>query len=202
MSQNAAHPEPAKRNSKRLWQRSVDLGVATICSAIVTGVFTLTAIILTFWLTRPATSTSKPQVASPVKLTINHPATGEVDFKDSYSGTVSGLQPGQTIWLFEQGISKTGVVGAYTFPEQGPCNVNLSAGTWSCSDIYVGNRKDTGSFKMCAAILTPDEAFGVVGLLSNLYASPKTGYVYWFVAPPSYIHEQSKACMSAVRVNS
>jgi hypothetical protein len=175
--------------------------VATIVSATVTGLFTLTAIGLTFWLTRPATSASTPRAKGPITLTINHPATGEVTFKDSYSGKVSGLQPGQTIWLFEQGISKTGVVGAYTFPEQGPCNVNLSAGTWNCADIYVGNPTDTGSFKMCAAILAPSEAYDVVGLLSNLYASRESGYIYWFVAPPPYVHEQSSACMSAVRAN-
>ncbi|HUC26539.1 MAG TPA: hypothetical protein VMA73_27875 [Streptosporangiaceae bacterium] len=201
MGQSSAAPEAAQREPKRLWQRSVDLGVATIVSATVTGLFTLTGIGLTFWLTRPPTSTSTARSKGPVTLTINHPASGEVAFKDSYSGKVSGLQPGQTIWLFEQGVSKTGVVGASTFPEQGPCNVNLSAGTWNCSDIYVGNPKDTGSFKMCAAILTPDEAYDVVGLLSNLYASRQSGYIYWFVAPPPYIHEQSGACMSAVRVN-
>jgi hypothetical protein len=44
MGQSSAAPETGQRESKRLWQRAVDLGVATIASATITGLFTLMGI--------------------------------------------------------------------------------------------------------------------------------------------------------------
>jgi hypothetical protein len=201
MTQSSAPPESAPSESRRRSRRSVDVGLATIVGTIVTGIFTLAAVLLTIFLTRPAPSATASHPNGPATLTITPPDTGRIHLVASYSGKLSGLQLGQTVWLFDQEVSRTGRVNPTTYPDNGPCNVNLGAHTWNCSHIYIGRRTDTSSYRVCAAVLTPDQAFTVVNLLSNLYASPKSGYVYWFTSPPPYIREQSSACMSVVRNN-
>ncbi len=136
-----------------------------------------------------------------MSVTINAPDTGAIHYVGSYSGTFSGLQPGQTIWTFNQPVGKNGDISPTTFPDNGPCNVNLATKTWNCSDTYVGNPSDTGTYRVCAAILSPAEANTVVTLLANVNADSKLGYTYWFTSPPAYINDHSRSCMSAIRVN-
>ena len=182
----------------------LDAGWATVISAAI-GAVALLAVAFFAGTNVPAsTSTSSSSSASHghASVTINPPPTGDISHLDSYSGNAMNLAPGQLVWTFNQSVNvKTGSISPRTYPDTGPCLVNYSKQTWTCSNIYVGNVSDTGTYYVCAAILTAPDAFSVVSLLRNTLANASTGYKFWFSSPPLYIHDNTSACMPVHRTN-
>jgi hypothetical protein len=182
----------------------LDAGWATVISAAI-GAVALIAVAFFAGTNVPASTSmsSSPSASrSPVSVTINPPLTGDISHLDSYSGNAINLAPGQLIWTFNQSVNgKTGSISPRTYPDTGPCLIDYSKQTWTCSNIYVGNVNDTGIYHVCVAVLTAPDAFAVVSLLRNTLANASTGYKFWLSSPPYYIHDNTSACMSVHRTN-
>lgn len=135
-------------------------------------------------------------------MTITSPLTGIINYPDSYSGKAFNLRPGQLVWTFNQPVNTgTGAIDQATYPDSGPCDVNYSRQLWVCHKVYIGRVQDTGTYRVCVAILNTTQAFEVVTLLKDTKAPRKLGLKFSFLSPPPYIHDHTPACMSARRVN-
>src|SRR5712692_4918148 len=67
----------------------------------------------------PAPSVSSTPLG-PASLTINQPSTGDIHWKDNYSGEAMSLRPGQLVWTFNQTVAG-GSISDKVYPDTGPC---------------------------------------------------------------------------------
>jgi hypothetical protein len=144
-----------------------------------------------------AASTPVPSASSTplgaASVTINEPSTGDITWKDSYSGEAVNLQPGQLVWTFNQGVAGGGFSDK-VYPDTGPCAVDYSHQQWTCTDVFVGSEVDHGTYEVCAAIIDTTTAFGIVDDLR----SGKKDFSMPLSSFPT-IHDGTPSCMSVHR---
>lgn len=192
-------PSSGEANAPGRRRRTVDAGLATIVAACILagggvgggfiGRATASGTTLT--------STTPKATPAPASVTIAPPTTGDIPYYSTLSGRVYNLQRGQLVWTFFQLVSVDGSLGSQTYPTNGPCTVNYASQTWICPNAYIGKETDNEIYRVCAAILNFSEAFAVVKLIENTYAS--NNLPYWFASPPPYIQDNPAACMSVHR---
>jgi hypothetical protein len=182
---------------------TVDIGVATIAAACILAGGGVVGLFIGRATTSGAISTlSTPgEALGPASATIKPPPTGDITFASTLNGHVVNLQRGQSVWTFAQAVTANGSFGATTYPNAGPCTVDFATNTWTCSNVYIGRPKDNNTYRVCVAILNLPEAYAVVKLIENTYASTKMNLPYWFTSPPSYLNDNYPHCMSVHRIN-
>lgn len=200
MTKNPEVPPPSSVTGEGRRKLSVDAGLASIICACIALVPSSATFVVTKLLASSSSSTvTKTTAKATPRVSISEPPSGMVDYMSSYSGKVVNLGPGQMVWTFNQPVIHESI-SPLTYPNTGPCTVDYAKGTWSCADIYVGSQNDTGSYRVCAAILDSAEAFAVVNLLRNAHVGKASANIFWFTAPPSYIHDYSNACTTIRRL--
>jgi hypothetical protein len=200
----SASPSSSQANTPGKRSLTVDVGVATIIAALIVTCGSVAGGVLIGRATAPRTtptSTTPKEANGPATATITPPPTGDIPYFSTPHGHVANLQRGQLVWTFFQPVNANGSFGATTYPTAGPCAVNFASGAWTCRDAYIGKPKDTGIYRVCVAILSFSQAYAVVKLIENSYATKKMDLPYWFAAPPPYIHDDSAACTSDHRIN-
>jgi hypothetical protein len=145
-----------------------------------------------------APETTPASKATAASVTIKPPPNGEVPWANTLTGRVHNLQRGQSIWTFSQSFDNN-APDPNTYPNTGPCTVDYANHEWTCPMAYIGNKSSTGPYHVCAGILTFGQAFDVVALLENTFVPNRSTHKIYFMSPPSYIHEDSKACMNVTR---
>jgi hypothetical protein len=117
-------------------------------------------------------NTPQPNVQAsgvPLKISIT-PPTGPVSpTGEAFSGSVQGLRPSQTIWLFSKQITNpngpinSGVIAV----NQGPCDV--TGATWTCLNVGIGgsNPQDSGSYQVWVTVVEPWQARQLQDALVN-----------------------------------
>jgi len=198
-------PPPPDSPEKR--KRAVNANVATILAACILAIGTVGGAYIgraTASKTTP-TPTASAAAHGPPTLTITPPNKFTIPLINTFSGSAINLQPGQIVWTFNQYVAgKHKLFSKDTYPNSGPCVVDYARQTWTCPNIYIGSVNDNNFYHVCAAILSPSDAFVVVNLLRNTFANRKThsNLRFWFTSVPPYIHDNSPACMSVQRTNS
>jgi hypothetical protein len=198
MASGSSHSSRGKRGK---W--TVDIGLATIIAAIIVAVASVAGV---FFIGRATSGASPVPTApgashSPASVVITEPPAGNTTFKTTLSGDVSNLQSGQLIWTFVQAVNNNNSFSPDTYPTEGPCSVNYNNGTWICSGVYIGDPKDTGTYRVCAAVVDSSDAFAIVELLEQTEAGSSLNHRFWFTSPPPYIHDNTDACMTIHRIN-
>ena len=80
----------------------------------------------------------------------------------------------------------------------GPCVVDFTKSTWECDNAYIGNTRDTRTFRVCPAVLGYADSREVVELL-EIAADNNPNEQSWFDSPPSSIKPNS--CMTVRRIS-
>jgi hypothetical protein len=193
-------PEQVNTSGKSKW--AVDAGWATIMAALITvlGGFSLTYFLGQSTAAKNASTGSRANDGVTI-ATISPPMTGDISFENTLYGHISNLQRGESLWTFFQVVKRDGSINSQTFPITGPCTVSFTSNIWTCHNAYIGTIKDEETYRVCVAVLNFSEAHMVTELIENTYATKIQGYSYWFNSPPSYIHDNSSACMSVTRIN-
>lgn len=152
-------------------------------------------------------STAAKAAHQSASVKIDQPPTADIPPLTGLSGQETNLQPGQLVWTFWQFVNQDGSFSQNTFPNPGPCTVDYVQQTWTCNGIGIGG--GPGIYRVCAAILSASDAFKVVKLLIN---TPRTNEMsanetsksnpdWFFVVKPSFIDDNSDACMSVHRTS-
>jgi hypothetical protein len=203
-SQHSEREKVADQGSRPKRRKfKIDGGVATIIAAIILAAGGVVGVIIGRATASGGASASTASDAShgAASVTITEPPSGDVRFNTNLSGNVSKLQRGELIWTFAQPVNNDGSFSPDTYPTTGPCTVNYTKGTWICSNVYIGDAKDSGAYRVCAAIVNSPNTFIIVQLLENSGTAKITGRKSWFTAPPSYIHDNTSSCMTAHRID-
>lgn len=200
---------PPTATGKRKW--AVDQGVATIVAAVASIIAALIGVgggwlIGHFTASNTSQSPSASTSSVPASVSIDSPV-GKITQETSFTGGITNLQAGESVWVFFQAEDKFGNINPVTYPTSGPCVVDFVKNTWNCDDVYVGKITDSATYRICPAVLNFTQSNDVVKLLEAAAAvaanSSKTTHnkipVSWFNSPPSYIHQQS--CISVPRTN-
>lgn len=203
----ATSPAPGKTSGVKNHKRrklAVDPGLAAIVAAVIAAAAGVVGGFIGNASTSgpgPGSAASNPKgrIVNTI-VTITPPITGDIRFESTLSGHVSDLQKGNMIWTFFQVIQSSGQVDPMTYPTNGPCTVNFSKGTWACPDVYVGKQKDSGTYRICVAVINFSEARTAVGLDENSELQD-TGLQSWFPAPPPYINRNPNSCISVHRIS-
>lgn len=177
---------PLARNTGK--RRKIDQGWATVIAAMIG----LAAAWFGGRATAPAANASSGSAEGPPRISIIPPASGNVSHRESYSGNVVHLHPGQLVWIFNQTVGVNGLSGR-VYPGSGPCPVNYDQHTWSCREIYIGLPRDSRTFMICAAIISEAEAAQIVGKL-------RTHDIWLTLIDTPYIADSAPACMSVHRM--
>jgi len=140
----------------------------------------------------PSAPSTPPGAAG---LTINEPPSGNIAWKDNYSGAATNLQPGQLVWTFNQTV-KAGNISDKVYPDTGPCTIDYAHQQWTCTRVFVGSPPpDHNTYVVCAAIIDTQTAFAIV---DDLRSGKKDFSMP--LATLSSIHDGGPACMSVHRV--
>jgi hypothetical protein len=207
MASGSPHSERGKvadqgnRPKRRTFK--IDGGVATIIAAIILAAGGVAGVAIGRATASGGASASTASDAShgAASVTITEPPTGDVKFNTNLSGKVSKLQRGELIWTFAQPVNNGGSFSPNTYPTTGPCTVNYTNGTWICNNVYIGDVKDSGTYRVCAAIVNSPDTFIIVQLLENSETTKVTDRKSWFTSPPSYIHDNTSSCMTVHRID-
>lgn len=98
----------------------------------------------------------------PRSISIDPTKDGTISYPTALEGDISGLQPGEMVWTFNQ---PTDSPGAAIYPNSGPCVVDYDHKRWKCSRIYIGAPSDHGGFRVWAAVVNERQAFDTVEAL-------------------------------------
>jgi hypothetical protein len=202
-----AASQPSTQGKRKL---QLDPGVATVLATLITVIGAgIGWLIVHFFPSAGSpnpenspTSAASTSYIVPASVTIYPPKNGDITHQTSFSGGVTNLQPGQSVWTFFQVMGKGGKINPTTYPTEGPCVIDFSSQTWKCDNVYVGHVSDNETYQICPAILNLSQSAEVVKFLENAAADSalhNKSLVYWFASPPSYINQ--KICTPAHRVN-
>jgi hypothetical protein len=207
MSSGSPHSERGKvadqDNRPKRHTFKVDGGWATIIAAVILASGGVVGVVIGRATASGGASASTAPDAShgTASVTITEPPSGDVTFNTKLSGNVSNLQRGELIWTFAQAVNNGGSFSPETYPTTGPCTVNYTNSTWICSNVYIGDTKDSGTYRVCAAIVNFSDTFTIVQLLENTDTTKAAGLKFWFTSPPPYIHDNATSCMTVHRIN-
>lgn len=95
-------------------------------------------------------------------ISIDPTKDGTISYPTALEGDVSGLQPGEMVWTFNQ---PTDNPAAVVYPNSGPCVVDYDHKRWRCSRTYIGAPADRGGFRIWAAVVNEEQAFETVEAL-------------------------------------
>jgi hypothetical protein len=185
-------PKPKKRKKKP----RLTIAWATVIAAVIAGGFGFAGGYFSQHNTAaatPAPSTSTTPLG-PASLTITQPLTGDIHWKDNYSGQAINLQPGQLVWTFNQTVTG-GNISDKVYPDTGPCMVDYTHQQWACTGVYVGSESDNKTYMVCAAIIDSKTAFAIVDDLR----SEKKDFSIPLSSLPS-INDKPPSCMSVHRI--
>jgi hypothetical protein len=195
-------PVGGKKKKKRKW--GVDQGLATIVGAVIGVAGSLLVVHFTASSASPAPAVSTSS-SVPVSVSIDSPV-GKIKQETYFTGGITNLQPDESVWVFFQAVDKSGNINPVTYPTSGPCVVDFAKNTWNCDDVYVGKITDSGTYRICPAVLNSSQSNEVVKLLEAEAVDPNSSKTtnnkspaYWFNSPPPYINQQ--ICISVPRTN-
>lgn len=92
-------------------------------------------------------------------ISIDPTKDGAISYPTALEGDVSGLQPGEMVWTFNQPADNPEAV---TYPNSGPCVVDYDHKRWKCSHIYIGAPPGRGGYRIWAAVVNERQAFDIV----------------------------------------
>jgi hypothetical protein len=144
------------------------LGVAVV-APIVTGFVTRAH---TVQPERTITASPPIPAPKPLRLAITSPTHGaDVGKFINVTGSVTGLQPGDLIWTFDEPYNANGRPTGMFYPNLGPCPVDGT--TWRCDGIGLGDTgtassTGVGQYIVWAVAVDSREAFNIVSTIRCL----------------------------------
>lgn len=98
---------------------------------------------------------------------IETPEGGQIPFPSDVTGSVAGLGPGQTVWLFGQLQSPDAPT---QYPNVGPCLVENGT-KWSCS-LTVFDTRSKGGFVIWATVLSDTQVLTILSKRDRCLGTP------------------------------
>ena len=182
----------ASNQKKKKKRRGLTTAWATVLAAIIAGAAGFAG----GYFPKKDTGTITPAPSAslgPEVLTINQPPSGDISWKDDYSGKAMNVRPGHLVWTFNQTVTN-GKVSSKVYPDTGPCMVDYARQQWACSGVFVGSKADNKTYMICAAIIDASTAFTIV---DDLRSGAKDFSIPLDNLPS--IHDGTSSCMSAHR---
>lgn len=133
-------------------------------SAWISGVFLVLAAVsgaVVTFLVAPSERGGSPESSKPRMIKLAEPKRSTRPERNEFKGTVSGLQAGETVWLFHAGTEDLTEI----YPFNGPCPV--TDGQWTCPVAYIGEPQDDREFIVWVAVLNDEQAAGAVRAISR-----------------------------------